>query len=128
MSSSLACRFWSLLLSLFLVGVAVVVAIALVVAAVGILVAVLVAVLRVFVLAAVVAVPRLALLICVVSFHVARCLSARAGNVVPRFRIGPECSHVCLCSSVALEFADGHTASNAPDLFRPPKLSSTGPG
>ena len=24
--------------------------------------------------------------------------------------------------------ADGHTVSNAPDLFRPPKLSSTGPG
>ena len=25
-------------------------------------------------------------------------------------------------------FADGHTVSNAPDLFRPPKLSNTGPG
>ena len=25
-------------------------------------------------------------------------------------------------------FADGHTVSNAPDLFRPPKLSSTGIG
>ena len=25
-------------------------------------------------------------------------------------------------------FADGHTVSNAPDLFRPPKLSGTGPG
>ena len=25
-------------------------------------------------------------------------------------------------------FADGHTASNAPDLFRPPKLSGAGPG
>ncbi len=24
--------------------------------------------------------------------------------------------------------ADGHTVLNAPDLFRPPKLSSTGPG
>ena len=24
--------------------------------------------------------------------------------------------------------ADGHTASNAPDLFRPPKLSNAGPG
>ena len=24
--------------------------------------------------------------------------------------------------------ADGHTASNAPDLFRPPKLSGAGPG
>ena len=24
--------------------------------------------------------------------------------------------------------ADGHTVSNAPDLFRPPKLSGTGPG
>ena len=27
-----------------------------------------------------------------------------------------------------LIFADGHTVSNAPDLFRPPKLSGTGPG
>ena len=25
-------------------------------------------------------------------------------------------------------FADGHTVSNTPDLFRPPKLSGTGPG
>ena len=25
-------------------------------------------------------------------------------------------------------FAGGHTASNAPDLFRPPKLSGAGPG
>ena len=25
-------------------------------------------------------------------------------------------------------FADGHTALNAPDLFRPPRLSSAGPG
>ena len=25
-------------------------------------------------------------------------------------------------------FADGHTASNTPDLFRPPKLSGAGPG
>ena len=25
-------------------------------------------------------------------------------------------------------FADGHTASNKPDLFRPPKLSGAGPG
>ena len=24
--------------------------------------------------------------------------------------------------------ADGHTASNTPDLFRPPKLSGAGPG
>ena len=24
--------------------------------------------------------------------------------------------------------ADGHTVSNTPDLFRPPKLSGTGPG
>ena len=24
--------------------------------------------------------------------------------------------------------ADGHTTSNAPDLFRPPKLSGVGPG
>ena len=27
-----------------------------------------------------------------------------------------------------LTFADGHTASNTPDLFRPPKLSGAGPG
>ena len=27
-----------------------------------------------------------------------------------------------------ITFADGHTASNAPDLFRPPKLSGAGPG
>ena len=31
-------------------------------------------------------------------------------------------------SIFAYTFADGHTASNAPDLFRPPKLSSAGPG
>ena len=31
-------------------------------------------------------------------------------------------------SCVAMSFADGHTASNAPDLFRPPKLSGAGPG
>ena len=28
----------------------------------------------------------------------------------------------------ALSIAGGHTASNAPDLFRPPKLSGAGPG
>ena len=28
----------------------------------------------------------------------------------------------------SLPFADGHTASNAPDLFRTPKLSGAGPG
>ena len=27
-----------------------------------------------------------------------------------------------------IAIADGHTVSNAPDLFRPPKLSGTGPG
>ena len=27
-----------------------------------------------------------------------------------------------------LTVADGHTASNTPDLFRPPKLSGAGPG
>ena len=27
-----------------------------------------------------------------------------------------------------IEFADGHTASNAPDLFRPSKSSGAGPG
>ena len=30
--------------------------------------------------------------------------------------------------NLTLTFADGHTASNAPDLFRPPKLSGAGPG
>jgi hypothetical protein len=30
--------------------------------------------------------------------------------------------------AVPCSFADGHTVSNAPDLFRPPKLSGTGPG
>jgi hypothetical protein len=29
---------------------------------------------------------------------------------------------------IDIPFADGHTASNAPDLFRPPKLSGAGPG
>ena len=29
---------------------------------------------------------------------------------------------------IITKFADGHTASNAPDLFRPPKLSGAGPG
>jgi hypothetical protein len=29
---------------------------------------------------------------------------------------------------IPTSFADGHTVSNAPDLFRPPKLSGTGPG
>ena len=28
----------------------------------------------------------------------------------------------------AYVFADGHTESNAPDLFRPPKLRGSGPG
>ena len=28
----------------------------------------------------------------------------------------------------SISLADGHTASNAPDLFRPPKLSGAGPG
>ena len=32
------------------------------------------------------------------------------------------------CCAGANVHADGHTASNAPDLFRPPKLSGAGPG
>ena len=32
------------------------------------------------------------------------------------------------CVSVPFDFAGGHTASNTPDLFRPPKLSGAGPG
>ena len=38
---------------------------------------------------------------------------------------------MCLCSALRLRrfgVAGGHTASNAPDLFRPPKLSGAGPG
>jgi hypothetical protein len=31
-------------------------------------------------------------------------------------------------AAAASPHADGHTVSNAPDLFRPPKLSGTGPG
>ena len=33
-----------------------------------------------------------------------------------------------LSGAHAIIFADGHTVSNAPDLFRPPKLSGVGPG
>ena len=36
--------------------------------------------------------------------------------------------YMCNLSNLRLVFADGHTASNAPDLFRPPKLSGAGPG
>ena len=35
-------------------------------------------------------------------------------------------NHKCVLRNMT--FADGHTVSNAPDLFRPPKLSGTGPG
>ena len=34
---------------------------------------------------------------------------------------------VCMARPSDTSFADGHTASNAPDLFRPPKLSGAGP-
>ena len=34
----------------------------------------------------------------------------------------------CNIAGTTLCIADGHTASNAPDLFRPPKLSGAGPG
>ena len=37
-----------------------------------------------------------------------------------RYKLEPE--------ELLLAVADGHTASNAPDLFRPPKLSGAGPG
>ena len=33
-----------------------------------------------------------------------------------------------LLGSMLAVIADGHTASNTPDLFRPPKLSGAGPG
>ena len=36
--------------------------------------------------------------------------------------------HVCDPCKSNTFIADGHTASNAPDLFRPPKLSGAGPG
>ena len=39
-----------------------------------------------------------------------------------------ECPREDEVVSVMISFADGHTASNAPDLFRPPKLSGAGPG
>jgi len=32
------------------------------------------------------------------------------------------------CAGSYVTVADGHTVSNAPDLFRPPKVSGTGPG
>ena len=32
------------------------------------------------------------------------------------------------CPDFPFNVADGHTASNTPDLFRPPKLSGAGPG
>ena len=32
------------------------------------------------------------------------------------------------CPVFPFNVADGHTASNTPDLFRPPKLSGAGPG
>ena len=45
------------------------------------------------------------------------------------------CKHIFLIWRLSLysfflviTFADGHTVSNAPDLFRPPQLSGTGPG
>ena len=36
--------------------------------------------------------------------------------------------YLSICFTRSRSFADGHTVSNAPDLFRPPKLSGTGPG
>ena len=38
------------------------------------------------------------------------------------------CAKISAMHWMSIEFADGHTASNAPDLFRPPKLSGAGPG
>ena len=40
----------------------------------------------------------------------------------------PDCRKMRGCWTRQKYFADGHTVSNAPDLFRPPKLSGTGPG
>ena len=40
--------------------------------------------------------------------------------------LGPSCLWDLLAFPCVL--ADGHAVSNAPDLFRPPKLSGTGPG
>jgi hypothetical protein len=36
--------------------------------------------------------------------------------------------HKSFYSCCGFSLADGHTTSNAPDLFRPPKLSGVGPG
>ena len=46
-------------------------------------------------------------------------VSAKRGRARARVSIG---------NSEQTAPADGHTVSNAPDLFRPPKLSGTGPG
>ena len=69
------------------------------------------------------------------------CTSQHVGNVVvfvgvPAYVL--RALHYFLCRAdchvnasqkyKSIEFADGHTASNAPDLFRPPKLSGAGPG
>ena len=48
----------------------------------------------------------------------------RSGFELPRLLLPQPCVFPCIEN----RFADGHTVSNAPDLFRPPKLSGTGPG
>ena len=57
-------------------------------------------------------------------------------NLVPRpaHRLPDQLAHLAqtcpstLTSAPSIVIAGGHTASNAPDLFRPPKLSGAGPG
>ena len=55
---------------------------------------------------------------------VAARLAARKGN---RHSTAPTPCRWAWAATTQV-FADGHTALNAPDLFRPPKLSSAGPG
>ena len=43
-------------------------------------------------------------------------------------RIGMENASARCMALIAAFVADGHTASNTPDLFRPPQLSGAGPG
>ena len=63
-------------------------------------------------------------------------LRLRACILLDNFNLFQGCAGFGLCGwpwsffvhVVALFIAGGHTASNAPDLFRPPKLSGAGPG
>ena len=56
-------------------------------------------------------------------------LCAAAGLILLR-RAESQDTDICydINACLARALADGHTVSNASDLFRPPKLSGTGPG